>query len=487
MSLSQSCSAEANFLRRSPAFSMSLGSKELFHTNFLAFLLEADDPALQPVQLPIRQALNFSPGAGCAVPCAIWREKSNLDLVVVELRPAGPGDADFEHEVAEDPGDASDEFDAAMPELGWDWFAESGWHRSGLKGPAAGRGVAGGTAAAVGRLVPSGRVLVIEAKMKSIPRLEQLVRYDDFIAKPGLTLLYPEDGAPSSRIRIQHQPIDRCLLTIGGTTMQTPATPLRAHSGLWVGVSWSQLQKAMAGSLAATAGSPFHAALTDYVGMLGALVEMARKAVDLCDGAHRSRVPYGAMRAQVLDAPIKTLRLRDLLGKTMFDHWLQSHLLPKLAAQLGGPLPTGWRFDSYTHYTRDTPGIGVELINDAFESKVGEGPPDLRLGVQIQGVEFRLFVSVDRAYPGLDAWIAHHPILLSQWHLMPLFHNVPPIGCRGLPVLPPTAQGRATNLKRFGLSRFLYSKCDIDHRPVDEVVDEVVRVMAAAQSLLPRL
>ena len=195
MSLSQSCSAEANVLQRSPAFSMSLGSKELFHTNFLAFLLEADDSSLQPVQLAIRKALDFSPGVGCAVPFAVWREKSDLDLVVVELRPAGPGDADFEHEAAEgagdaaeDSGDASDASEAAMPELAWDWDAVSGWQRVRSKGPAAARRVAGGTAAAVPRLVPSGRVLVVEAKLKSIPRLEQLVAYDDYIAKSGRTL-----------------------------------------------------------------------------------------------------------------------------------------------------------------------------------------------------------------------------------------------------------------------------------------------------------
>jgi hypothetical protein len=484
MSLSQSCSAEANLLRVSPAFSMSLGSKELFHTNFLAFLLEADDPSLQQVQLSIRQALAFSPGVGCVVPCSVWREKSNLDLVVVELRPAGPGDADFEHEAAENQGDASD---SGMQEPWWDWDAVSGWQHAKLKGPAAAaRGVAGGTAAAAPRLVPSGRVLVVEAKLKSIPRLEQLVAYDDFIAKSGLTLPYPEDGVPSWQLNIQHQPIERCLLTIGGTTLQTPPTAVRAHACLWSGVSWSQLQKAMAGSLATITGSSFHATLTDYVGMLGALVKMARQAVHLCNDAQRARVPYGAMRAQVLDATIKALRLRDLLGKALFDHWLQGYLLPKVAASIS-PLPAGWRFDSYTHYTRDTPGIGVELINDAFVSHVKGGPPDLRLGIQIQGAEFRLFVSVDRAYPGLEAWIARHRILLNQWHLMPLFHNVSPIGFRGRPVLPPTAKGRATNLKRFGLSRFLYSKCDIDDRPVDEVVDEVARVMAAAQSLLPHL
>jgi hypothetical protein len=182
------------------------------------------------------------------------------------------------------------------------------------------------------------------------------------------------------------------------------------------------------------------------------------------------------------------LRLRDLLGKGLFDHWLQRHLMPKLAAHLNGPLPAGWQIDNYTHYTRDTPGLGLEFINGAFVSNVPNGPPDLRLGVQIQGAEFRLYVSVDgAAYPGLEAWIATHPVLMGKWYQMPLFNCMSPVGFRGLPVLPPTAKDRATNLKRFGLGRFLYSKCDIDDRPVDAVADEVARAMAAALPLLPRL
>lgn len=49
MSLASSSSSEIQLLCKSAAFAMSLGAKELFHTNFLAFLLGSDDPTLAPI------------------------------------------------------------------------------------------------------------------------------------------------------------------------------------------------------------------------------------------------------------------------------------------------------------------------------------------------------------------------------------------------------------------------------------------------------
>lgn len=71
MSLASSSSSEIKLLGRSAAFAMSLGAKELFHTNFLAFLLESDDPALVQVQLAIRDALGFAPRPGAVPRCAV--------------------------------------------------------------------------------------------------------------------------------------------------------------------------------------------------------------------------------------------------------------------------------------------------------------------------------------------------------------------------------------------------------------------------------
>ncbi len=66
-------------LKGSPTFAMSLGAKELFHTNFLAFLLETDEQSISAVSQKLKE-LFFDKDPG-----EVWvfREKHNLDLVVV--------------------------------------------------------------------------------------------------------------------------------------------------------------------------------------------------------------------------------------------------------------------------------------------------------------------------------------------------------------------------------------------------------------------
>jgi hypothetical protein len=71
-------------LSASPTFAMSLGAKELFHTNFLAFLLENDLKPLNDITKALRQKLlgdDFDGG--------VWafRESKNMDLIVVPQDP----------------------------------------------------------------------------------------------------------------------------------------------------------------------------------------------------------------------------------------------------------------------------------------------------------------------------------------------------------------------------------------------------------------
>ncbi|APW39541.1 hypothetical protein RD110_21910 [Rhodoferax koreense] len=47
-------------LARSPSFAMSLSAEELFHTNFLGFLLESEDEQLEDVRRALRSALEFA-------------------------------------------------------------------------------------------------------------------------------------------------------------------------------------------------------------------------------------------------------------------------------------------------------------------------------------------------------------------------------------------------------------------------------------------
>jgi hypothetical protein len=74
------CGGSLACLSQSPMFAMSLGAKELFHTNFLAFLLECQDPLVVPVQQKLKGLLFGRNNIGRVI---AWREKGSLDLVIM--------------------------------------------------------------------------------------------------------------------------------------------------------------------------------------------------------------------------------------------------------------------------------------------------------------------------------------------------------------------------------------------------------------------
>lgn len=67
-------------LNKSPTFAMSLGAKELFHTNFLSFLLETDLEPIKALAKSLKVKL-----LGPDFDGAVWafRESKNMDLMVV--------------------------------------------------------------------------------------------------------------------------------------------------------------------------------------------------------------------------------------------------------------------------------------------------------------------------------------------------------------------------------------------------------------------
>ena len=90
--------------------------------------------------------------------------------------------------------------------------------------------------------------------------------------------------------------------------------------------------------------------LSDYTDVLGALVALIDRVHQLCDDAHSKpgRIPtYGAMRLQPLAPQFKSLRINDLLGKTLFDHWLNAYVLNTAAVSV----PMGWALNGYVHYS----------------------------------------------------------------------------------------------------------------------------------------
>ena len=80
--LYRQCQKQIATLKNSPSFAMSLGAKELFHTNFLAFVLKDQTQSLDPIRTELRRALGFECLKGELTSCEVWRESNNFDLVI---------------------------------------------------------------------------------------------------------------------------------------------------------------------------------------------------------------------------------------------------------------------------------------------------------------------------------------------------------------------------------------------------------------------
>lgn len=500
MSLASSSASEIGVLKASSIFAMSLGAKELFHTNFLAFLLGSDDPSLQPIQRAVRQALNFPPSPSAVPQCAVWREKNNMDLVVVELEALNSTKTLTNSGLmpASSSGVTGSLGNKNAANHGWDWNQGSHWTNSSsgtASSPQQGRSP---------QLSPTGRILIIEAKLKSIPNLSQLINYDNIVSSISINLKFPEEsdppdwvlcfgavnslkmgnGKPTTLLTICLQ---RTLLSITGVSMTTPATRVRS-SGVWAGVSWSALQQAMTSSIVGLAPSPLIPVLDDYAKSLDALIKLIDRSYQMCDDARHSSAipPYRAMRSQTQESPFKSLRINDLLGKALFDYWLNNYVLLRLS---GLSTPAGWALRSYTHYSRGEPGFGIELVKDQFQMP-SQVSVELRIGIQIQNKDLRLSISTNLDYIGLEAWIAQHQAnLINIWFSHVALLGQAPKGKGGQSVqqLKSPVKGRLTNLKVFGVNRFLYSAIDIDGISITDIENVVCDLMKHACNLAPVL
>lgn len=484
MSLASVSAAEIQQLSVSPAFSMSLGAKELFHTNFLAFLLESYDPALEPMQRAIRNALHFPVADGALARCAVWREKNNLDLVLVELRvePVVPPNGE-----ALDAG----KFDAAVSDLSaptWQWDGER-WYT--------GPGMAAADMAKPDLFVDrsAGRVLVLEAKLKSLPNQAQLDKYDAQICSSSTLLRAPEDAVKpdivckfggNSTVKIE-----RTLLSISGQAMSTPEAIVQRGKksvnkpvNYWKGASWPNLHDAMKAKSASLEASLIKETLIDYIQVLGALVTVIENVHRMSEHAHASEdtVPtYGSIRKQTLAAAFKDLRIHDLLGKTLFDHWMTQYIV--IPDQI--TVPRDWSVNRYIHYSRAVPGLNIEFVKSMHTMPDGH-VNTFRIGIQVQGPDCRLFVSVDKAWAGLESWVANSDAFINTWFSNDEY-DAAPVGTNGFSIMPPRKPGRCTNLMIFDKNEFLYSVIRIDDMSIRLVEETISNLIKHAGQILPEL
>lgn len=339
-------------LRKSPTFAMSLGAKELFHTNFLAFLLETDLEPLKQISKRLKQELFGDEFDG-----AVWafRESKNMDLIVVPRDP---------------------------------------------------------------ELQPQYSIVVIEAKMKSIPTKKQLEGYDEKII--GVMHDHKTNRKhhfnigevdPSNSVKIQNgkKVVFDYVRLIGGDTVQyrvfdenrsdrqnhkyvsgcprevrriilaasspysrkEPMTSLKQ----WEYWSWAKICTLLK---SADDSDPLVQLVGKYADDLSHIVSLLRSTEILVENfcAEGTNINFKAFDKSLLD-PFKSARIHDLISK--YAYWCLSQ---KLQGQLGN------QSDVLIFNVAFSKGTPILEISKPLESQIHE----CEIGVQIQGGQYRHFI-----------------------------------------------------------------------------------------------
>lgn len=399
-------------LRKSPTFAMSLGAKELFHTNFLSFLLETDLEPLKQISKRLKQELFGDDFDG-----AVWafRESKNMDLIVVPKDP---------------------------------------------------------------ELQPQYSIVVIEAKMKSIPTKKQLEGYDEKII--GVMQDHKINRKhhfnigevdPNNSVKIQNGnklAFDYVRL-IGGDTVQyrvfdenrsdgqnhkyvsgfprevrriilAASSPYSTKEPMTSSKKWEYWSWAKICTLLKSAddSDPLVQLVGKYADDLSHLVSLLRSTEILVENfcAEGTNINFKAFDKSLLD-PFKSARIHDLISK--YAYWcLSQKLQGQLANQSGG-----FSFDVY--FSRGTPILEVTKPLESLDHK-------REIGVQIQGGQYRHFILSRKPDERLAEFVGGY----LRWF------NIVDDGIQN-----------AGDLNKFDDKKFLYSKKKMEQLTFTELCNEL--------------
>ena len=532
MPLAINCHGHLASLAKSPTFVMSLGAKELFHTNFLAFLLESREPSIQPIQSKLK-TLFF--GHGKVGRVVTWREKNSLDLVIM---PAPKTNGNTEE-----------------AELDYNCSCDK------CNNNAAGKSYKYCHTIAV----------VIEAKLKSIPTHQQLDDYDkkliagvDFELDDVDTVDARVNGKQSIQVRTwqvmklklrndggmrtcssnctiyargkissagETKVNSREINKFDGTVRRLLLLPLSlspSHSnplGCWDKMSWKHVVDALrccrqqgnpCQPLPGTINIPNCTAtdllsriICDYRDSLEQLLAIIDKTEahvkQSVISASTSAYSYNDYYKPITAPKFKAHRIHDLVGKYA-SHVLERHVMDiicpalasaaghgtgcagncavrsSLAGQLAPPAPNGvcdydFRLNSYTHFSNQQPGVGFEWLTT---KKIGNETKDRKLsfGVQIQGIDYRHFICATGGASGqakhvLDELEKTLGIGTAGWfqNTGAIFRTVS---------LPPFRLKTTGGFFVFGKDVFRYSKAGIGDFPMADLAQAVCRSLCWA-------
>lgn len=346
------------YLKISSTFNMSRGGRELFHTNFLAFILDVKYEGVdcQSYEAEVKRLILEQLFGVENTPKNVitFRERSNLDLIVVP---------------------ALDELDAVK------------------------------------------KVVVIEAKLKSIPTTEQLEKYNKKFER-GLTLELFETLEFRTAKRngeeydfnisgVHVKITDCCTVSLVDSDCKRNSRPKEieevrlerfllapesiANNDLkgWALLGWSEFIeriKPRVNEDSLREKTLFGQLVEDYLESTKSVLNLVQQVglkAELFTQNTDSWNDFFTFAVNKND--FKKMRLHDLVGKVAYNS-LRNKLINDL--EKDNHLEKtfqGFSLDTYTFYSRSLPGIG-------FQYKISKGKQTFSFGIQLQGNDYRHFI-----------------------------------------------------------------------------------------------
>lgn len=503
------------YLKTSATFAMSRGGKELFHTNFLSYVLEMDARPLPQdaknfVSTTQNKLLDLlfcqKDAASRVVRVLTWREKNNLDLIVLAAPKATPNDGAHDcmlsgehilptlNSVREIAADSDGKFDI------------------------------------VG--------VVIEAKLKALPTKEQLERYSKKLIN-GVDLPFAEaievtlartkrrtkrarkkesnkvkevqendkENWGFARIRLLKVGERNALITahsvLNSDDGDDPERKGQLIAGLckavrrilvlptiaddscsdtgWDTVLWKDIVEAFPSAVDGATDLTSQL-LSEYRTSTSHLLQVLAKTrcavLQWCAGEGESQETLGSVWGAVKHENFKNLRIHDLVGKYAYDI-VRRELINEVN---GEPAANDFKFHTYTFMTNATPGVGIELRKTIG---VDRKERSVSIGVQIQGADYRHLLSAShpekRKEEGLRKWALTlcDPSLCEPTNGAPVVTGWWKIGLNE----PAREQDQVRDFKKYNANAFLYTSQDASALTFQNLKSAVQASMRQARKL----
>ena len=436
--LSEEIIKTLNLLKESPAFAMSRGGRELFHTNFLAFILEQTTTESNTEEYGQRVKKNLLSNIfgeqNLPKNVKVFREKLNLDLIIIPI--------DDIPKLFEEQENNSSSSNIIKKEL---------------------------------------MVVVIEAKLKSIPTTQQLKKYSDTLKKKITIDLYDREdnskliinkekrtltikfGKEITNTYVYNNILYDCFL-LAPNAFKLQESDYKSSPKLdWKNLNWNELFENLKPEWKGSneeAHKKLSIFIQDYIESTNNVLDLISLVIDFTEKfiEKDSKLKLSTLCEFLKHDYFKKLKLHDLVGKVAYE-FIGKKVHVSLA-ESGEEQKSSVK----AFLSNSTPGFEIEYNFLNNKKEIG-------VGVQLQDCDYRHYIKrnyIETEKPLIDIADTYNE-WLSDHVKEGVAQNV--------------GKGKNNNYKQFDKDKFLYLSRKIDDLNFEELCVVFKHSLAGARKI----